>query len=115
MAGLREKHARANQQREGYDGPLLTVDRDAWTHERNEHHAKVAAYFEGRDDLLVFDIGAGDGWDELAPFVGCKPPGRAFPWANREGEGTYAPEQRTAAWKRRVDYAIGRLRRKLRA
>jgi hypothetical protein len=111
----REKHATANQERTGYDGPLLTVDREAWMHERNEHHAKVAEYFKARDDLLVFDVAAGDGWEKLAPFLGRKPPTRPFPWANREGEGTYAPEHKTAAWKRRIDYALGRVRRKLRA
>ena len=110
----REKHARANQQRAGYDGPLLTVDRDAWARERNEHHASVTAYFTGREtDLLVLDVAAGDGWEKLAPFLGCKPPKRRFPWANREGTGTYAPEERTAAWRRRADYAIGRLKRSI--
>jgi Sulfotransferase domain len=46
----------------------------------DEHVARVKAYFSGRpDDLLVLDIARGDGWEKLAPFLGCAPPDAPFP------------------------------------
>jgi 3'-phosphoadenosine 5'-phosphosulfate (PAPS) 3'-phosphatase len=43
----------------------------------------VWKYFESRpDDLLVFDVSAGDGWDKLASFLGKALPNVPFPKAN---------------------------------
>lgn len=47
----------------------------------NEH---VLTYFKTRTDLLVLDICAGDGWEKLCPFLGCKTiPIIPFPFANK--------------------------------
>lgn len=112
----RRRHAEANQRRwaEGrYDGSLLEVDMTGWRHEWEEHHELVRAYFADRsDDLLIFDVRAGDDWTSLAPFLGSPIPNRPFPWENRDGSGTYQSE---AAWhraRRRINYAIGRARRR---
>lgn len=112
----RRRHAEANRLRaaEGrYDGPLLEIDLDEWRDEWKRHHDAVRAYFASRsDDLLVFDVRAGDDWTTLAPFLESPVPSRPFPWENREGMGTY---NREAAWRRvrrRVDYVVGRARRR---
>jgi hypothetical protein len=88
-----EKHVLGNQaraKRGEYDGVLLIVDREAWRAERAAHHEAVRAYFADRPgDLLEFDIGVGDGWEKLAPFLGKPIPTEPFPWENRDGEGTY--------------------------
>ena len=45
------------------------------THVRN-----VTSYFGDRPEaLLMLDIVAGEGWEKLCPFLGHKPPARAFP------------------------------------
>lgn len=44
---------------------------------------EVRDYFQGRDDLLVMNIEAGDGWDKLCGFLGCSIPEKPFPWKNR--------------------------------
>lgn len=81
----REKHVLRNQQRAAtgeYQGSFLVVDRPAWIDEWKAHHQRVLTYFEGRDDLLTIDVTAGDGWDELAPFLGRPVPDVPFPRAN---------------------------------
>lgn len=91
----REKHVRANIElaaRGAYSGEWLEVDHDGWRAEWMEHHAAVTNYFAGREDMLVMDMTAGDGWNKLAPFLGRRVPSRAFPWENRDGAGTYRPD-----------------------
>ncbi len=48
------------------------------------HNQEVLAHFRDRpEDLLVMDIGAGNGWRPLCGFLGhCVPEGAAFPHAN---------------------------------
>jgi hypothetical protein len=109
----REKHVRANQERAArgeYDGGWLVVDRDAWEAERAAHHAAVEAHFAGRDDCLWFDVGRGDAWEVLAPFLGRSVPALPFPWENRDGAGTYAPARprRRLDGARRVVRRVGR-------
>jgi hypothetical protein len=44
------------------------------------HVERVTDYFAGRDDdLLVLDIVAGQGYEQLAPFLGVPVPGQPFP------------------------------------
>jgi hypothetical protein len=43
----------------------------------------VCDYFKGRDDLLIMNIEAGDGWEKLCGFLGRDIPPEAFPWKNR--------------------------------
>ena len=50
--------------------------RQAWL----EHYVEIQNYFaDRRDDLLIMDIPAGDGWDKLCPFLGVKVPSGPFP------------------------------------
>lgn len=45
--------------------------------------AGVHEHFRGRpSDLLVLDVTAGDGWEKLCPFLGCRVPELPFPKAN---------------------------------
>jgi hypothetical protein len=79
----RERHVEANvarQARGEYSGTFLTVDRDGWADEINQHNARVRAHFAGRGrDLLEMDVAAGDGWDVLCPFLGVAVPDAPFP------------------------------------
>jgi hypothetical protein len=82
----RERHVRRNQEaaaRGGYDGGFLTVDRDAWSRQWDAHHERVLQHFAGRNDLLVIDVTAGDGWEKLAPFLGRPVPDLPFPARNQ--------------------------------
>ena len=47
------------------------------------HNAEVLEYFSTRNDLLVMDMDAGDGWPELCSFLECKYPSVPYPQANR--------------------------------
>ena len=79
----RERHVKANQamrSRGEYDGTFLEVDLIGWRTEALEHESRVRSYFAGRpEDLLVFDVTAGDGWNELCPFLGSVIPDDPFP------------------------------------
>lgn len=47
------------------------------------HMDEVPGYFRGRDkDLLTLNICAGEGWADLAPFLGSALPDREFPHRN---------------------------------
>jgi Sulfotransferase domain len=79
----RRRHVEENLARQAsgdYAGTFVTVDLDAWTREMEDHVARVRAHFAGRpDDLLVMDISAGDGWEQLCPFLGLPVPEDPFP------------------------------------
>ena len=51
---------------------------------RHERHVEeVLEYFKDRpDDLLVLRLTAGDGWEQLCPFLGHETPATPFPQAN---------------------------------
>jgi hypothetical protein len=110
----RERHVLANVERAArgeYDGPWISVDREAWRQERLAHDDAVRTYFADRPtDLLVMDIPAGDGWEKLAPFLGKPLPSHPFPWENRDGLGTYREEGRLDRTRRRVSYLVARFR-----
>jgi len=58
------------------EGRMLYVHE---THLRN-----VKWYFHDRpEDLLILDICAGEGWDQLGPFLGKAKPLAPFPWLNK--------------------------------
>jgi hypothetical protein len=70
---------------------------DEWRHAKKAafrlHDRVVREYFRGREsDLLVFDLGRGDGWSELCPFLERPLPrneaGRClpFPYLNRRSD-----------------------------
>ena len=52
-----------------------------------QHNRDVQAHFKHRPaDLLVMDFAAGDGWEKLCPFLGCKIPKSPFPHVNKATE-----------------------------
>jgi hypothetical protein len=57
----------------------LEIAGSRWRDEWRIHVDRVAAYFAGRDDLLVLDLCAKPCWDELAPFLGRPVPDTPFP------------------------------------
>ena len=83
-----EKNRRAKAAGE-YQGTFLEIDEEAWMADYSSHEARVRAYFADRPaDLLVFDIGAGQGWEPLCRFLGDPVPSTDFPWENRDPAGT---------------------------
>jgi len=59
---------------------------------------EVLEYFAGRgNDLLVFDLPKGDGWDKLCPFLGHDIPDEPFPHVNK------------ASWSRKIKNFFKRL------
>ncbi len=52
-----------------------------------QHNRDVIAYFDGRpNDLLVFNITEGDGWEQLCPFLNAGIPALPFPHSNSAAE-----------------------------
>jgi O-antigen biosynthesis protein len=98
----RRQHVQRNVLRKAqghYSGGFLTVDIERWTHEFDEHHARVLDYFTDRpDDLLVMNVARGDGYELLCPFLGVDVPAAPFPWSNRGAD--WRPRATTAV---RVD------------
>lgn len=57
---------------------------DTYIARYERHNREVLEYFSGRpDDLLVFDLPQGDGWNQLCPFLGHAVPDEPFPHANK--------------------------------
>lgn len=51
------------------------------------HNKEVLEYFKHRpNDLLVMDLAAGDGWENLCAFLRKQAPDVPFPHANRTAE-----------------------------
>jgi hypothetical protein len=90
----RERNRQGNAAASDQDR-LLKVDVDAWAAEYVEHEAVVRAYFADRpDDLLVFDLIGGDGWEPLCEFLGHPVPEAPFPTEKRSVRST--PQQEFA-------------------
>lgn len=82
----RRKHVLRNRERAArgeYTGTFLEVEPERWRAEFHAHHERVAEHFEGRGDLLVLRIAAGDGWERLCPFLDLPVPDQAFPHRHR--------------------------------
>jgi len=109
----RERHVQANIARGSkYTGGWLTIDRDGWTARWHAQHQSVREYFRDRpDDLLEFDLNAGDGWERLAPFLGMPVPDIPFPWKN-SAEARKVESSRPASCLRRTRWRL-RLRLEL--
>lgn len=71
------------------------------------HNEQVQEYFAGRDDLLVMDLAAGDGWSELCAFLGAPEPAVPFPRQN-EAAALRRGRYRRAV-ERRVRARVGRI------
>ena len=66
-----------------YGTHAFNEDRFRYVYET--HVRNVREFFRTRpDDLLIMDITAGDGWDELCPFLGRPVPASTFPHRNSE-------------------------------
>jgi hypothetical protein len=83
----REKHVIRNQKlKEKYpnsDITWLKVERKEWTRFYQEYHDTVLQYFKDRkNELLVFDVTSGDGWEKLCSFLNLPIPNSPFPKAN---------------------------------
>ena len=64
-----------------------------FTHVYVAHVRNILWHFRRRrGDLLVMNICAGDGWDELCPFLGKPGPGVPFPWAHRSRDADRSPD-----------------------
>ncbi len=64
---------------------------DTYIARYERHNREVLGYFADRpEDLLVFDLAKGAGWDKLCPFLGCEIPDEPFPHANK------------ASWSRKI-------------
>jgi len=57
---------------------------DTYIARYERHNKEVLEYFSDRpNDLLVFDLPSGNGWDKLCPFLGHDIPDEPFPHANK--------------------------------
>jgi len=64
---------------------------DTYIARYERHNREVLEYFGDRaNDLLIFDLPKGDGWDKLCPFLGYETPDEPFPHANK------------ASWSRKI-------------
>jgi hypothetical protein len=61
---------------------VIQYNESVFRHKLRIHHAAVLDYFKDRDNLLVMDITAGQGWDVLCPFLGKEIPNVSFPFKN---------------------------------
>lgn len=69
----------------GYGAPLGHEER--YVERFEQHNESVLDYFKNRpDDLLVFRITSGEGWEQLASFLDVEVPNDAFPHA-RSADG----------------------------
>jgi hypothetical protein len=105
----REKHVRRLQKEVEETGDTtitwLTIDRAAWKTEFEDQHSSILAYFKGREnDLLVFNVFEGDGWEKLCPFLGMPVPDVPFPDSNKaprsEPRDTGVAGSRRSLWKK---------------
>ena len=83
----RKKHVMRNQERKRKNPDLpikwFKVNRRAWAKHYKRHHREVYNYFKGREnELLVFDVTKGDGWEKLCSFLEVKVPEIPFPRKN---------------------------------
>lgn len=63
-------------------GGTVALHRRKW----DDHEKDVFEHFKDRpDDLLVYDLCGGDGWEPLCKFLGVPIPKEDFPWKNKTG------------------------------
>lgn len=79
----------------------------AYVRRFERHEREVREHFAARDDLLVMDLEAGDGWEALCPFLGHEPPAAPFPHVNRDA-GKLDERQRRHALDRSPNRAARR-------
>ena len=68
----------------GEDAGCPEGNEDIYVARYERHNMEVMEYFRDRpNDLLVFDLPAGDGWDKLCSFLEHKVPDQPFQHANK--------------------------------
>jgi len=67
----------------GRDHAKAHGDKEHWIATYEKHNTDVRDYFSARPgDFLEMDLGAGDGWEKLCPFLEAPIPAAAFPVKN---------------------------------
>jgi hypothetical protein len=62
----------------------FTYEEESFSGAYNRYTAEVRAYFQHRpEDVLFLDICSGQGWKELAPFLGVAIPDVPYPQVNQ--------------------------------
>ena len=85
-----------------YGKGVLKGHEELYLERFRRHERDVLDYFWRRqDDLLIMDLEAGDGWNELCGFLGDARPGRPFPHANK-GPHSYTAKDRLLVGVRRA-------------
>jgi hypothetical protein len=85
----REKHVKRIKkldklQKKYPDNPWYNINKEAWEKEFIDHHKKVFDYFADRkNNLLIFDVTKGDGWEKLCLFLNKNIPNSTFPTSNK--------------------------------
>jgi hypothetical protein len=75
----------------GEDAGCPAGNEDIYIARYERHNREVLEYFGDRpEDLLIFDLPKGDGWNKLCPFLGYEIPSEPFPHANK------------ASWSRKI-------------
>ena len=70
----------------GEDAPCPVGHEARYKQVYEAHNRAVLDYFQDRpNDLLVMDLGRGDGWEALCPFIGEPIPDRPFVRTNTAG------------------------------
>jgi hypothetical protein len=76
----------------------IKFNKERFLHVYEAHFKNVCDYFKDRpQDLLLYDIADGDGWEKLCPFLDIDPPNVKFPHRNLSLANT--------KWKSWIDLA----------
>ena len=71
----------------------VEYNREKFINAYHRHYQDVRRYFTDRSgDLLEMDITAGDGWEQLCPFLGLEKPIQPFPHTNTRKESVKRDE-----------------------
>lgn len=67
-----------------YGESRMAGNEDIYLERFRRHNADVVAFFQGREkDLLILDLAASNGWDELCSFLDQPVPNVRFPHTNK--------------------------------
>ncbi len=85
---------------------VTTFDETIFMEKYRAYNQEVRDYFAERPaDLLLIDITAGDGYEQICPFLGLPPPSQPFPHTNQR-------ESRYQVVARRLRRRVRRLRKR---
>jgi len=92
----RMQHVRQNVQNKSlgkYSGSWLEIDFARWERMWYSHQQDVLNYFSKKNNLLIFNIVAGEGYELLCPFLGKPVLNETFPWKNAGSNTTHGKFQ----------------------